>query len=149
MKRLIIIVLLGGFLSATAQPNRQSSHIKEIMKDLSPEEAAELSTKKLTLALNLNETQQDEIYELELEIAKDRNAKRSEREEKMNSDVIEKPTKDEVLARLNARLDKRIAHKETMKSILDEEQFKRWEHISAKKHQQRKNARKRHIKRKR
>lgn len=97
----------------------------EILKALTPEEAATLQTKKMTLHLDLTEAQQKEIYELNLENAKERKAKAEELKKLRAND--EKPSKEDRFKMMNERLDKQIAMKKKMKSILSEEQFKKFE----------------------
>ncbi|MGI9547732.1 MAG: hypothetical protein ACR2MM_10870, partial [Flavobacteriaceae bacterium] len=97
------------------------------MKDMNPEQVASLETKKLTLALDLTEQQQAEIRQIELENAEYRKAKMEERRAVKDSEKAEKPSSDERYAMMSDRLDRKIDHKEKMKSILDKSQFEKWE----------------------
>ena len=70
MKKLVIIALAFFALQATAQERKRGQHGKERaqkMMNLSAEEAATLQTKKMTLFLDLNESQQAKIYKVNLE----------------------------------------------------------------------------------
>ena len=94
------------------------------MKDMSPEQVATLETKKLTLALDLSEKQQQKIQAIHLEKATDRQARMEERKERDS-----KPDADERFEMMNDRLDKQIAVKDQMKDILSDEQFEKWEKL--------------------
>ena len=89
---------------------------KEFMKDLSPEQVAQLQTKKMTLALDLSENQQKRILALNTETAKVRKQKMEER--KAKKEKKEKPTDEEKYAMMNARLDAKIAFKKTAGEFL-------------------------------
>ena len=89
--------------------------------DLSPEQMAELSTKKMTLHLDLNEAQQKDLYTIELEQAKlkkDRFKDKTDYKGLSESERFEMKTK---------RLDNQIAFKKKIKSILTKEQYGKWE----------------------
>ncbi len=129
MKQLLIVALALFTMQVVAQEhklNRKPMHKKgQIFKDLSAEEVATLQTKRMTLDLDLNESQSDEIYKMNLENAKTRKIKAQEREKK---DVKqEEITKDNLFDKVNAKLDKQIAHKQKMRSILNDSQYEKWE----------------------
>lgn len=119
MKKVIsILVLLIGF-NAMAQ--------KRQMTNLSPEQVATLQTKKMTLALDLNEGQQTKIHQLNLENAKTRKAKMDERKKSKEDGGTKKLSSDERFALKTQMLDNQIAQKKKIKSILTTEQFEKWE----------------------
>jgi hypothetical protein len=124
MKKLIIVLIALVTISTQAQKKdgKAKSDRKEMLKDLSPEEMATLKTKKMTLRLDLNESQQREIKKINLENAKLRKSKREGRK-----DVDSKPTKEERFKMMNERLDQQIATKKKMKNILNEVQYEKWE----------------------
>tara|TARA_R110002050_G_scaffold204522_4_gene340236 strand:- start:171881 stop:172330 length:450 start_codon:yes stop_codon:yes gene_type:complete len=124
MKKVISILVLFIGLNALAQ--------KREMQDLTPEQFATLSTKKMTLALDLNESQQTKIYQMTLENATKRKAKREEHKKSMASNQSKKPTADERYTMQSAMLDHQIAQKKKMKSILSSEQFEKWEQMKHK-----------------
>ncbi|MGB5692148.1 MAG: hypothetical protein WBM43_06020 [Flavobacteriaceae bacterium] len=99
----------------------QHGHQHKGMKDMSPEQRASLETKKLTLALDLSENQQQKIQEIHLEKAMAREAKKEERVSKDS-----KPDADESYVMMSERLDKQIEVKEKMKDILNKEQYEKW-----------------------
>ncbi|WP_046756136.1 hypothetical protein [Kordia jejudonensis] len=104
---------------------------QKFMKDLTPEQIAELQTKKLTLALDLSENQQQQVLALATENAKMRQQKMEARKAAKEKNV--KPTDEEKYAMMNERLDAKIAYKQKMKQILSEEQYERWEKMQARK----------------
>ena len=131
MKKLIVIAIALISLQGIAQ-ERRGDHRKsdrkersQTLKDLKPEEAATLQTKKMTLHLDLSDAQQKEIYKMNLANAKERQAK-MEAAKKMKESG-EKPSKENRYSLMNERLDKQIAQKKQLKSILTEEQFEKLE----------------------
>jgi len=139
MKKLILIALALVTIQVSAQ-NRKQEFRKgdrpekgQRMSDFTPEEMAQLQTKKMTLTLDLTEAQQKKIEKLNLENAKDRKAKMEARQAQMRDGKSEKPSKEERLKIINERLDKQIEMKQKMKKILDEEQLEKWEKNHAQK----------------
>ncbi len=131
MKKLMLIAIALISLQGIAQEKR-GDHRKgdrnerpQTLKNLNPEEAATLQTKKMTLHLDLSEAQQKEIYKVNLANAKERKAK-TEPARKMRENG-EKPSKEDRYNLMNERLDKQIAQKKQMKSILTKEQFEKLE----------------------
>lgn len=124
-------ILVMATISVTAQDHNMKGK-RGNMKDLSPEQAATLQTKKMTLALDLNESQQSKIKTILTEDATARKAKMEER--KANKEDGKKVlTADEKYAMQNERLDHQIARKEQMKSILNTDQYEKWVKMDARK----------------
>ena len=150
MKKLVIAMIALMTISTQAQEGRetkrgsQNNKQKEFMQDLTPEEVATLKTKKMTLHLDLTESQQREIKKINLEMAKEQSIKRGERKKKMGQERA-KPSKEERLNMMNSRLDKQIETKKQLKRVLTEQQFEKWE----KKNQQQKRGLKKRGKRER
>jgi hypothetical protein len=88
--------------------------------DLTPQQAATLHTKEMTLHLELTAQQQKQVYALSEEGAKRRIAMREERKEKM-----EMSQEQRYEAKL-ARLDRQIEMQGKMKNILNESQYDQW-----------------------
>ncbi|SFD13497.1 hypothetical protein [Algibacter pectinivorans] len=135
MKKLILIAVALFALQVSAQEEKKEKHNRgergERMMNLSAEEIATLQTKKMTLALDLTESQQNKVQKLNLENATKRKEMMENRKaKKENGDAI-KPTKEERLAMANARLDHKIAEKAKMKDILNDEQYAKWEKMQA------------------
>ncbi|MCK0107681.1 hypothetical protein MWU58_00100 [Flavobacteriaceae bacterium S0825] len=131
MKKIILIAIALVSLQGIAQ-ERQREQRKDFkkqrsqaLKDLTPEQAATLQTKKMTLHLDLSEAQQKDIYKLNFANAKERQAKMKAAEKMRESG--EKPSKEARYGLMNERLDKQIAQKKQIKSILTKEQFEKFE----------------------
>lgn len=131
MKKLFLVafalITLQGFAQEPPQQLERApkKERKQKMKDLSPEEQATLSTKKMTLALDLNEKQQAQVKEVLLAQFEKRPTKPQNKEEL---------TKEQRLEMMNARLDAQIEVKKQMKSILNEEQFKKFDKMQSRRH---------------
>jgi hypothetical protein len=133
MKKLVLIAIALMTVQAFAQQKRGEGNKERMhkMQNLSPEEAATMQTKRLTLHLDLNKKQQAEVQKLLLANAEARKAKMEEMKAKREKGELQKPTKEERLKMANARLDHQIAMKSKMKEILSEEQFAKWEKMQA------------------
>jgi len=131
MKKILIIAVALLALQVTAQEqqrersNKQGRSLK--MMNLSAEDAATLQTKKMTLHLDLNKSQQAEIKKINLENATKRKAMMAERKARKESGEAQKPTQEQSLEMVNTKLDRKIAMKAKMKNILNEEQYAKWE----------------------
>lgn len=123
--------LLAGITLSAQGPGPRGGHLGDKGRhhgqnierpDFTPEQIATLRVKELTLMLDLNEKQQTQVEQLELEIAKDRIAKRDS-DKKPGKEL----TDDERYELRTEKLDKQIAHKNSMRGILNKEQFEKWE----------------------
>lgn len=94
------------------------------MEQFTPEQRSELQVKKLTLELDLNESQQRDIKAF---IA-DKNAKMEARKTAMKAmrEKGTKPTSDERFAMKTKMLDEQIANKKRMEKVLNPKQFEKW-----------------------
>lgn len=128
MKKTLVLVMLLAGATVMAQEGRKN-HQREAMKDLTPEQIATLHTKKMTLALDLSDTQQKQVQALNLENAKLRKAKMEERKARKESGDSKKPTSEERYELQLERLDNQIAHKAEIKAILSPEQYEKWEKL--------------------
>ena len=136
MKKAILALCLMGVTSLMAQERGERNH-RQALRDLSPEQVATLKTKKMTLALDLTEAQQEQVRSLHLENAKLRKSKMEEHKQRKENNN-DKPTIDERYAMQIERLDNQIAHKAEMKTILSAEQYEKWEKMQFHRNQQRK-----------
>ena len=131
MKKILVIAIalisLQGIAQERQRENRQENRKErqQNLKDLTPEQAATLQTKKMALHLDLSEAQQKEIYKLNLANAKERQSKMEAVKKMRESD--EKPSKEARYDMMNERLDNQIAQKKQLKSILTKEQFEKLE----------------------
>ncbi|WMI69627.1 Spy/CpxP family protein refolding chaperone [Mangrovimonas sp. YM274] len=98
-----------------------------MLQDLTPEQASELRTKRMTLNLDLTEAQQKELQAINLEEAKYRKAKMTARQSMRQQGQC--PSSDVMAARMNERLDRQIEYKKKVKRILTDEQYEKWETI--------------------
>ena len=107
MKKILIIAVALLALQVNAQEqqrersNKQGRSLK--MMDLSAEDAATLQTKKMTLHLDLNESQQAEIKKINLENATKRKAMMAERKARKESGEAQKPTQEQRLEMVNTK----------------------------------------------
>jgi len=128
MKKIFSVALIALLTLSTfgQEQQRKSNH-----PDLTPDQIAELQTKKMVLHLALSEKQQQQILEINKRNAIDR--KRNMEEHKTLREKGQKPSSDEFANRMNKRLDKQIARQKEIKKILNEKQFDTWK--NSKKHQ--------------
>ncbi|WP_291102755.1 MULTISPECIES: Spy/CpxP family protein refolding chaperone [unclassified Flavobacterium] len=136
MKNLIIVALLIVGMSAFAQNRKEMEKrpYRTEMEKLSPEQRNQLMLKKMTLELDLNAKQQEQVGQIIAEQSTKREAMRAERMAKKESE--RRPTADERFALKNKMLDEQIAMKDKMKKILSPEQFEKWNNLKEK-HQDR------------
>jgi periplasmic protein CpxP/Spy len=106
MKKLLFIYTLGLglILNANAQQERKTER-----PERTPEVQAQRMTDRMAEKLELNETQKKEIYDIQLQQAKVRIAKREEMREEMQAS--------------------RASHHEKIASVLSPEQKQKWEEM--------------------
>lgn len=127
MKKLASILVLVFAFTLTTQAQKKR---KRMQKDpLTVEQQATLMVKKMTLALELSDAQQRKVTPLITAQITDRRAN-LERMKKLK-EAKKKPTADERFKFQNERLDKQIAFQKEMKSILNKEQYEKFEKMSA------------------
>ncbi|WP_194765943.1 hypothetical protein [Tamlana sp. I1] len=136
MKKIILIAIAFIGLQGIAQEHkseRRNHNQKHHQKmDLTAEQMATLQTKKMTLALDLSNAQQVDIYKFNLENATKRKTIMAEHKAKKESGKAEKPSQEERYNRAVAKLDYQIASKAKMKTILKKDQFEKWEKMQKK-----------------
>ncbi|PCH72756.1 MAG: hypothetical protein COB98_11545 [Flavobacteriaceae bacterium] len=131
MKKIIGIIVL--VFSITASINAQENTLRKGMShpNFTPEQQATLHTKKMTLALDLNTAQQQEIHQLHLAMATDRKSMRAEFKNNREQRVALSDTQK--YEKAIARLDKKIAHKAQMKRVLNKDQYEKWSEMHVQK----------------
>lgn len=120
MKKILIIVMALATFAVNAQnknSERKENH-KESMANLTPEQRADLKTKKMTLALDLTASQQQKVKQLILKAENERPERPENWKEMTDTQKYEAKS---------AMLDRRIAMKKELKEILTEEQMTKWE----------------------
>lgn len=119
---LSVLVMIIGF-SAIGQPphaGTKGEKRMEKIKNMTPEQHATLWSKKMTLELDLNESQQKQVYDLVLNKANNQKKRRTNRPK-------ERPSDTELYQMKVDQLDEKIAMKKSMKSILTPAQYEIWE----------------------
>jgi len=127
MKKLMIILLLGSSLISFGQ---KESKQKKMYADFSPEQHAVLQTKKMALALDLSDSQQKQMLDLNKKWASVKAEKRAE----MQGLNKEEMSSTEKFNHMNTMLDEKLTHQNELKKILSEEQYKNWKKSSHKMH---------------
>jgi len=154
MKKIVIILIALVTLQVMAQERKREFRDEargermEAMKDLTPEEMATLKTKRMTLHLDLTADQQKKIQALNLEQAEIRKTKMEEHRAMKEKGEMKELTKEDRFKMMNERLDHQIAIKQEMKTILNEEQYKKWETSHGKMMEHNKEMKKKAMKRK-
>jgi len=120
MKNLVIAVLMITALNLSAQPFQKNNE----RPNFTPDQIAELQTKKMTLHLELTEKQQQQILQINKKNAEERKQKMEAH--KALREKGEKPSSEELFKIKSGRLDSQIANQKEMKSILTEKQFETW-----------------------
>lgn len=114
---------------ATAQRPGHEKGERENMKDLTLEQMATLQTKRMTLALDLTDSQQKQIQSINVEHAAHRMEKMNEMKERRESGERKNLSAEERYSMQLAMLDRQIAEKEQMKQILNKDQYAKWEKL--------------------
>ena len=120
MKKVCIVALLAIGLSSFAQ-ERKERHPKGEMEQMTPEQRNQLHLKKMTLDLDLNAKQQEQLTKILADQSAKREAMKAENKAKMEE---AKAIRFEMKKKI---LDEQIEMKNKMKSILSAEQFSKWE----------------------
>ncbi len=120
MKKVCIVALLVIGLSSFAQ-ERKERHPKGEMEQMTPEQRNQLHLKKMTLDLDLNAKQQEQLTKILADQSAKREAMKAEHKVKMEET---KAIRFEMKKKI---LDEQIEMKNKMKSILSAEQFAKWE----------------------
>src|SRR5690554_4496803 len=114
---MIIIAFVTFTLSAQNEIGKDKQFRQENRKNFTPEQKAELHSKKLTLELDLTDSQQKEIKKLLL----DHKKQKSSNSEKRKGISAENKYEGKKTA-----LDRRIILKREFKKILTSEQYEKW-----------------------
>lgn len=129
MKTLFTTILLFIGFVTLAQPQHERMKREkrmESIKNMTPEQQATLWSKKMTLELDLNALQQEEIYTLILE-----KAKPNKMHQKNN---VKKSLSNEERFKMQENLlDEKIKMRNALKSILNPDQYEQWKKIEKQK----------------
>tara|TARA_B110000046_G_scaffold185568_1_gene227761 strand:+ start:4885 stop:5352 length:468 start_codon:yes stop_codon:yes gene_type:complete len=122
MKKIASILILVFAFTHTAEAQKKR---KEERPKLTVAQHSSLAIKKMTLALDLSEKQQEQIKPLiSAEIASKKVVMQKRKEKRTTK---QRPTGDEIYEMKSKQLDHKIAFKNKMKDILDKEQFEKFE----------------------
>lgn len=127
MKKLASILVLVLAVTFSTQAQKKRDHKRP---EFTIEQQADLSVKKMTLALDLSNKQQNQIKPLIIAKMTERKAFVTKRKEAKKED--KKPTSDQMYAIKSKMLDNQIAMKNSMKEILNKEQFDKFEKMHKK-----------------
>lgn len=125
MKRFTSILVLVFAFTLTTQAQKKR---KDKRPELSTEQRTTLAIKKMTLALDLSEKQQNAIKPLINAQGAGKKAAMEKRKEMRKNKT--KPTADEMFAMKNKQLDNQIAFKTKMKDILNKDQFEKFKKMA-------------------
>lgn len=115
----IFIILMSTGLFA------QQREYRNYGADFSPEQQATLKTKRMTLDLELTDSQQNQVLALNKKYAELRKVNQA----KMQADKTagKQLTSEEKFKLQNERLDHQIAYMNDLKKILNKDQFEQWQ----------------------
>lgn len=124
---LFMLLLLVTGMNAQDKKKDRKEKAKARMErteNMTPDQIAELQTKKMAIDLDLSDAQQKEIFE----INKAQAIKRKEQMSKWRAmrEEGERPSENERMKMMSARLDEQKALQDKMKSVLNDEQFAKW-----------------------
>ena len=125
MKKLAGITVIVMLMSISINAQHKNNKQQRKGSDFTVEQKATLKVKQMTLDLDLNASQQKEVYAIVKTNAEDREKAMTERKENKENKV--EMTSDQKFEMQNSRLDKMIAHKTAMKTILTKDQYAKWE----------------------
>jgi len=124
MKKVItLFVLVFAFTFSTQGQNKKAKRASK----LTIEQQTTLAVKKMTLALDLSEKQQNDIKPILM--AKITERKMAIKKRKAAKKTKERPSADEIYEMKIKQLDGLILIKSKMKNILDEKQYERFEEM--------------------
>ena len=130
IKHLFSISLLVATILVTGM-----AHAQEGTDKLDPATRARLETKQMTLALDLTDAQAAQVLKLNEERTRNRAAARKKRKEMRDT----RPTPQQRAAYQEQRLDQMIAYKRSMRSLLNDKQYERFEKMMMRKKGKHKN----------
>ncbi|NKI31834.1 hypothetical protein [Croceivirga thetidis] len=136
MKNLVVALVILTTTMGFSQRGGHQEHRRQIKADLTVEQMATLQSKKMALALDLNDKQLEQVQVIHLENAKLKKQKMAERKAKKEEGTFKKPTAEEVFERQNAMLDRKLAIQAQMKDILSDEQYAQWKKLNLMRHMQ-------------
>ena len=140
-----IVCLLALFICFSLTINAQKKQFFKNKKSLTNEQLTTLKVKKMTLELELSEIQQNKLTPVIKELISERSAQLDKKRELKND--VKKINPNERYQMANKILDRKIMFQKEMRTILNEEQFKKFKTLEKKRNEKMK--KRRHQKKKR
>jgi protein CpxP len=140
-----IVSLLALFICFSLTINAQKKQFFKNKKRLTTEQLTTLKVKKMTLELELSEIQQNKLTPVIKELISERSAQLDKKRELKND--VKKINPNERYQMANKILDRKIMFQKEMRTILNEEQFKKFKTLEKKRNEKMK--KRRHQKKKR
>lgn len=140
-----IVSLLALFICFSLTINAQKKQFFKNKKSLTNEQLTTLKVKKMTLELELSEIQQNKLTPVIKELISERSAQLDKKRELKND--VKKINPNERYQMANKILDRKIMFQKEMRTILNEEQFKKFKTLEKKRNEKMK--KRRHQKKKR
>ena len=140
-----IVSLLALFICFSLTINAQKKQFFKNKKSLTTEQLTTLKVKKMTLELELSEIQQNKLTPVIKELISERSAQLDKKRELKNE--VKKINPNERYQMANKILDRKIMFQKEMRTILNEEQFKKFKTLEKKRNEKMK--KRRHQKKKR
>ena len=140
-----IVSLLALFICFSLTTNAQKKQLFKNKKRLTTEQLTTLKVKKMTLELELSEIQQNKLTPVIKELISERSAQLDKKRELKND--VKKINPNERYQMASKILDRKIMFQKEMRTILNEEQFKKFKTLEKKRNEKMK--KRRHQKKKR
>lgn len=127
MKNLLFVFLLATSIAAVGQNDKRKMTFDQ---EFTAEQQAILKTKKMTLALDLDQNQQNQLLALHQKwIQEKANTKAS-----YQSMSMKELSADQKFELMRTKLDKKIDQQKELKKVLDKDQYELWKESTMKKH---------------
>ena len=140
-----IVSLLGLFICFSLTTHAQKKQFFKNKKRLTTEQLTTLKVKKMTLELELSEIQQNKLTPVIKELISERSAQLDKKRESKNE--VKNIDASNRYQMANKILDRKIMFQKEMRTILNEEQFKKFKTLEKKRNEKMK--KRRHQKKKR
>jgi hypothetical protein len=134
-----IVCLLALFICFSLTINAQKKQFFKNKKRLTTEQLTTLKVKKMTLELELSEIQQNKLTPVIKELISERSAQLDKKRELKND--VKKINPNERYQMANKILDRKIMFQKEMRTILNEEQFKKFKTLKKKRNEKMKKKR--------
>jgi hypothetical protein len=134
-----IVCLLALFICFSLTINAQKKQFFKNKKRLTTEQLTTLKVKKMTLELELSEIQQNKLTPVIKELISERSAQLDKKRELKNE--VKKINPNERYQMANKILDRKIMFQKEMRTILNEEQFKKFKTLKKKRNEKMKKKR--------